>query len=304
MSYAARGLGADSTEEARLRERARGFAVSIWNDYQALRRMGPVRELLATEPYSNDAFTDAYRRLRSGVASRVSSVRVSKREFASLVQAAMAKISTLQIKARALGRADDIRASYPAAERVNRAAQRLLASVRRLISQSHPIRKAATSGAKEGTSGLGFLIAVILIGAFTIPAVVMAVYAESMQDAASAERYANDVCARLQRANGRPCGAAEYQAAYREAIAIREESGVRGMIRDTGRGAADAFDDVTGGAIGEGIGTGLKWTLIIGATAVAGLGFYAAWPYIKGARAPGERFARRQKRRTAAEAEE
>jgi len=298
MSYAGMGplggtSGPDSSSEAALRTRLRGHAVSIWNDYQRLRRQGPVRELMAIEPYSSSAFSTAYRRLRSAAAERLPSVRVSKREFASMLQAAMAKISILQIKARSLSYAADIRAAAPAADRVNRAAQRLLASVRRLVAEASPIRKGATSGQKEGTAGLGFIFATVAIASFVLSTALVIVYTESMRDADAATQYANETCARLQRANGRPCGADEWQEAYQEAVQLREESGVRGLLRDTGRGTADAIQDITESPIGTGIGTGFMIAMTVGAVAVVGLGAYAAWPYLTGIRGVGKRFSRK-----------
>lgn len=288
----------ETAAEARLREQARINAINIWNDYQALLRQGPVRELMATEPYSSSAVTSAYRLLRRGIAAGTST-RVSTREFASMLQAAMAKISLLQIKARMLSRAIDIRSAYPIVERVNAAARRLLTSVQRLIAEARPLRKEATSGAK-GTSGLGFIMAVTFIGAFVITPVLMILYMESITNAEGAVRDADRWCENQRRATGTACTGDQWEAARREALEVRQQSGVANLLAQAGSGLRETWRDTTESPIGEGIGSGLMWAMIIGATAVAGLGFYAAWPYIKGARAPGERFARSQSRKTRA----
>lgn len=296
MSYALGYLGAEgviegapreTADETAWRSQARTNAINIWNDYRRLLRQGPVRELMATEPYEQGAFTHAYRRLRSAVAARSSSIRVSTREFASLIQAAMAKISVLQIKARMLSRAINIRTAYPIAERVNNAARALLTAVSRMLDEARPLRKQATSGMK----GLGFIMAVALIGAFVIVPVLMILYAESMTNAAGADADADAYCRREAQA-GRSCSGAQWQEARATALEVRAQSGVAPLLREAGSGAERMWEDTTHSEAAAGLGRGLTIALTVGAVGALGLVTYAAWPYLTGVRGVGKRFAR------------
>lgn len=279
------GGAPDSSEEIVLRNQARANAIAIWNDYQRLRRQGPVQELMAAEPFSSSALTRALGALREAAGSRVS-VRLPKRVYASLLQSAMAKISSLQIKARTLSRAADIRAVYPAVERVNAAARRLLTAANRLVSEANPLRKEAA----PGKSGLGFIIEISLIGAFVVGAGLALYVTDAFDLADEAREYADRVCAQQQRATGSPCGAQDWAAAYEEGMELAQQSGLPGLVRMGAEGVRNLAEP--GRPIFEGIGTGAKVAIIVGAVGVLGMAAYAAWPYLAGVRGAGKRFAR------------
>lgn len=306
MSYSLGYLGAEGVvghatetgEEIRLREQARLNAINIWNDYQRLLRTGAVRELMAAEPYSDGALTNAYRLLRRGIAERTNT-RVTAREFASMIQSAMAKITVLQIKARALSYAIDINAAYPVIVRVNSVARQLLTTVQRLTAEAQPIRKEATSGAKNGTSGLGFIFPIIMIGAFVIVPALMLVFMESIVNFEGANGDADRFCANQLAATRQACTGEQWEASRTRALALRQQSGVNQLLRDVGTGIQQTTGEITRSPIGQGIGKGLMIAIVLGASAAVGLVGYAVWPYVAGARAPGQRFASAQRRKTA-----